>query len=1728
MNPRNLAQLLLSLLIATPVWEACARNANEFYTFKDATATSTYVTHTDDDQKFGPARAFQIGASYWCSAGSHSSTDFGESLLTAAHMCSVMDGGAVGRGQGRADRGDLGVRAEASYKESFKLDTPVEAKFVRLTLRGAVNEYFGIREVHIVGAGDPLFVIKSGISSPLGEMCLQLEEGRRENNTRVVLDLCTHAIAAADGRDLWRHDARQRLVSAATTPPKCLTSVSPNKIVGALVITDCKDEGDEQCRWEFMGNGQIALKNVSDLCVTQVDLYSDKAGMGNLLEVMKGKVELAASSSSEQHNVELAFDGNVKTYWASELFLDSNIHSVTITVKFGEPTSAARVRIDWEYQPMTYTIEGSSDNIVFKELARNMSNSDHVTIDTLKQKEFKQLRIVMLRPHYSMGKVEGGFVYGIREIEVLTSNLQTVLGDCRAAANTPDARDKYFVSYVSSFEPALAHEIKNMENEIHGITGEIMEEMAALNETLEGTDACMQDKKEYNRTLEKAQTKESALWKQIQASSLCDKSENAEVMYSAVGETMRSAAEDCYAIKHGSKNATSGFYWIQPKCSKHPLRVYCDMNSQTSMFVWNGKDGAAAPQSLQSMRSPIAIRYQCAAYGLEPLVIKSKHQLDGLKEALYLMGFERKTDHYVPLAYKFANSHKFRDLMNVFAFMTDSAVAGPAPPKDGSGTDEGVETARAVDHNAAGLSLATGEIEKFDLEAANVEAIVCSTNVTEDNVVPIDIKCDDRIDKTEALVANTNTNIVVRCGERCADRKELPVYGVDGLYSERSSICRAAIHAGVIVDKGAFIVAVESGLPYYSGSTENGVQSFAYNKSWQGSKDILDAQMPDDEREVDHTGPPCKFSIRILPRERMCPIVATHGSFLQVPHEGSRKADKAGETKSHNVVDHLQPPKVASKSDATEGNEEGEAVDVADLDPNTREAAGRVLSDMHAMYGMDPKTVINTIENIAALVSRAKKYIKPLESITHHQEKKLTTLFDRIEVAAQKSSGLKETKESQKANYQRLLHEQQAKGVETGTAVALDYTTMAFSKTFRVHDTSMTSGGQSRWGYSDSPFEGHESYVVQSSDIDSSLPGEGAFAMLNNRRYFDFDLEVDVLAKSEGSVGVAFRAQDQFNFYLFSMNSRLSNKQVLKVQDGVTHVLATNPDQGYQKNKWIHVRISATGNSIEIECDGKSVLRVLDTAFLHGGVGLYSCGSKGNFYYDKFTVTPRPPARDDREARVARLKSLKCCTYSEGFTGEFDHAFAVVNPHHAHTTSWRFKEILGGKHKAIHQHHSSQDPLDLGSLAVLKNDRMCATGYIRLRFLPMCEGGVIGAIVRYAGADNMVLVELSGKELRIRRVRPGGVKVLAAVEAAFAVSKWNVMEVALDNNVVSVKVKNDVEHGSFLSSLFKGADFECKADIGDDGGLGLGVGLKASACDSCYFDTFQVSPEAMANVAPAASLIQEFSSAGVWRPCVENVHVLSRAALCKQMYRNKGNANECAENFCAPCCAYHTTLLGEGHQQACVDACRKNSGAVHSYTERFLAYVNSCVALKGAGFDHCDGVRTGHDQVRVYMQVAERVHQTREEHIDPLEVVLSDKLQNGVLVRLRLEPAHHERPGARIDGLVAADVRRVLEVLKVPQNAAIGFHEDVEPRHGGVRRLQQARIHALDRLQHTVQAARRAQADPHGLVRARVGEHRLVHGVDDGVDLVAKARARLAAGRGVRHGDFPVATPLGR
>lgn len=84
----------------------------------------------------------------------------------------------------------------------------------------------------------------------------------------------------------------------------------------------------------------------------------------------------------------------------------------------------------------------------------------------------------------------------------------------------------------------------------------------------------------------------------------------------------------------------------------------------------------------------------------------------------------------------------------------------------------------------------------------------------------------------QTLEGGSGTTISVTCPAGCSSSGS--VWGT-GTYSDDSSICKAAIHAGVITDAGgSFDVTIADGLSSYPSSTQNGVTTSSWG-SWSRS-----------------------------------------------------------------------------------------------------------------------------------------------------------------------------------------------------------------------------------------------------------------------------------------------------------------------------------------------------------------------------------------------------------------------------------------------------------------------------------------------------------------------------------------------------------------------------------------------------------------------------------------------------------------------------------------------------------------------------------------------------------------------------------------------------------------------------------------------------------------------------------------------------------------------------
>jgi hypothetical protein len=64
-----------------------------------------------------------------------------------------------------------------------------------------------------------------------------------------------------------------------------------------------------------------------------------------------------------------------------------------------------------------------------------------------------------------------------------------------------------------------------------------------------------------------------------------------------------------------------------------------------------------------------------------------------------------------------------------------------------------------------------------------------------------------------------------------------------GSYTDDSSICTAAVHAGVIhgKDGGAVTIEIRPGEDKYPGSEQNYIRSASYDRAWSGSFVVLDS-----------------------------------------------------------------------------------------------------------------------------------------------------------------------------------------------------------------------------------------------------------------------------------------------------------------------------------------------------------------------------------------------------------------------------------------------------------------------------------------------------------------------------------------------------------------------------------------------------------------------------------------------------------------------------------------------------------------------------------------------------------------------------------------------------------------------------------------------------------------------------------------------------------------------
>ncbi|KAI4836902.1 LCCL domain-containing protein [Plasmodium brasilianum] len=1526
-------------------------SATNFYKFIDSFASSTYISEESGSSLYDAKRAIQKNPSYWCSSGNHSKDE--EITWTGYLNTKGFIKGVKISWEYSPELVSLSVSAdgenyknvipyrrisgnEASFDEIYFFKKLEEATSIKIGLKNAIHKYFGIREVKIIGGGNPHFLLLSGITSE-HEMCLQVEEGLINNdNTSVILDSCINALAAGDGRELWKTNSNNQIISAFSDPPKCLSVINLDNLeTNKIVLYDCLralEDGDGKSNWIFESNSQIRLqKSGEPLCISQKNIYGNVPGIHDILLNMDVSVD-SNSTLDDDHNPDNTVDGNLNSYWASATFADNYEHLVYFIIDLNKFAEISRIKIYWEYPPLHYSIAVSTDNQNYKIVVETLANPSFVTIDTLKNIETRYIKISMIKPHPKHGEMGDQFLYGIRSIEVQANNLETILSYCRDSANSDDARDKYFVEYITEFDQDLTRKLINLEEDVSKNVNSISDNLSKLEELLPNIETCLQEKKGYDEELKESNEKVNELNDKLSSLTSVNLIHDNDILRLGLlpGDASSYPANDCSVIKNLQETPQSGFYWIKPKCAPEPLKVYCDMTSSTSIYVWNGNPPKSPDHLITNIINSVDdIRQHCAEVGLEPLILRSKGQLNALILSLKKMGFALNGKINIPLAYDYSCDHgscsgKFHDLLNGNIDLTTLIYLKASESPDSTKIRQ-----------TAGISYDDGSFKFFNLETSDISAIVCSTNSTENDAVLqyLSITCGTTAleDHFNSIV---NTNIVVLCPIGCDNKQfqKSAVYGSKGIYSDNSSICRAAIHSGVIDNKGGLVnITIESGLDRYEGSINNNIESISLNKEPDGLFDIITDEK--EEKVKQESSPFHHRTIRVSSMSDDCPM-----DLFQ-----------------YKQTSFVQKENMIREQNEVKYNEE-ENTEIVKF----HELIGELLNNIDAIHGVDSSVISIVQDETTRVIEKSKKELKPADMLSKKQIEDAINLYNLTENLALYLYDLSEKYiydlEKLKEHLDELKKDQ--KVAHNFGTFKLNYETMNFSSHFHVFDSKLIKNKPSTWGYADTDILGHKNSIGQMSSISNTEIGEGYYAKLKGLNFYDFEIKVSMLGRGNGCLGIVFRAKDDFNFYLFDVCDKEGVKRLSKVENGQVDILKENHGDVSINNQWNKYRIVARHANIDIyEVDHNSneikILNSLDERFLSGTVGLYSQLVGQGTFFDDLEIIALPCTELSKMKWNNKNTTSNCPYYKETYINE-TLPYIVINDMYY---NWNFEKDDDNNYLLCSKNikDDSASNVEMHTTIALLKQRMCSDGNFTFDInfsdddkITDNSKSYVYVLFHFEDEHNFNALEITKDNLRFINYRNNEPTVLSEFK-----DKEKSKYIITENEWIKVSLHFDKLK---FKAIISNNDDELVLDTNkvDLGMIRPGqVGFKIHNFIKVKFDSILLS-------SAASNLYENFvqTKSKAWGTCEEAIHVLNRRSSCEtDIYPNETKEKhiKCITNFCEECCLHHTQLLDINEKKQCEKHCKKNDHLAAKMQTLFEKFLNKCVSMEeNKDYEKCD------------------------------------------------------------------------------------------------------------------------------------------------------------------------------
>ena len=537
-------------------------------------------------------------------------------------------------------------------------------------------------------------------------------------------------------------------------------------------------------------------------------------------------------------------DGNKNTYWASNL----GAFNVTMHLNFDHYVTANRFSIKWKYIAKEFEVYTMTLEKGWKRLSKIKNNKKRKNSFILNLVNLKAIRIKMYVP---LEKYMNQGIYGIYSLNLNSGGIPIKKKKCdkgSIALKTWVIDDQWYYLTSKKLEYIRAYNI------ISKTIKQLKSIKSIINNEWKTIALMKANAKRLNKMIKESHTKALSILEKIKVFKAVDLKSKKYPQYYRIlrklnyiktfstkksksihlGAKMETPAKDCNIIKKIFPKKKSGFYWIKPNCSKKPLRVFCDFSIKdkgVSIYVWNNNQSPNTEISNYSIETFRDIRYLCAKKGLEVINIANKDILNRIKQILKVKGWNLGLPYAIPLG---------------FDYGCDGNLCSGNYNSLNSQDTKAIEEFFSYKINYFdNLKTSTGKLDTigfgfdnkkplfFNLKQKQISAIVCSTNKygSEENPLIQKIRCSDNLINNRYLSLSQHSSIIVSCPYFCLDDKDLKLIGTSR-YSHDSSVCKAAIHQGLIsnLEGGEFTLNIKGKFADFKSSIKNNIESKESNK----------------------------------------------------------------------------------------------------------------------------------------------------------------------------------------------------------------------------------------------------------------------------------------------------------------------------------------------------------------------------------------------------------------------------------------------------------------------------------------------------------------------------------------------------------------------------------------------------------------------------------------------------------------------------------------------------------------------------------------------------------------------------------------------------------------------------------------------------------------------------------------------------------------------------------